>query len=650
MSIVWSEPGIFNVLDPWYYDPVSMSYVGMTPGPGANPALNTAVLQAIINIAQTTDCSNANPYGATILFPGHSAVPAQGSDGHDEGATYLLYAPAIAIDCNWPLKFVGTGNVKLLMVIDDPEVPVSGDMFQVDTGNGHDNSGGITFEDLTFQYPPISETSGIPQWAAIHATGGTQNVRIVHCVFTDCPIGIWFEKVLQCNIVDCFLQLSQNFGIGVILGDTISGNLAKEIFITDCLFEVGGNAPPGSTALQIYGTDQVFVNDCHFDSFTYGIQIIPGPTGANAVHLHFNSCTVYTGATSSGAPGGCCIIQPQPSGGEPGTAAVAQVVFTSCFFEPGETPGFSASGPGILIDASYGSINTVRFVSCYSTRWPGPGLKITGVTSEPHLLPAQIEVLGGMYAGNNFGGGGATDAYGIHVAAAAGVRISGASCVGDYYYIISGSTGSSPTQDVGIYVDSNASDVIVTGCDCRENNEEGIVVNAASDVVISGCDLSNNGAQGVLVNAGSSSVIIDACDVTNNTTNGIKVVATSGAVTGVYIRNCNASGYSSYNVAIYVDATGTYASTVEITNCAGYNDTGQSLGSLVSMSTPFYNRTYGYYGPVTFFVATNTIVTAIKIGGNATGLKTGTFLLQPGVAGEIDWSGIAAPGFTIIGQ
>ena len=28
MSIVWSEPGIFNVLDPWYNDPV-IGWTGM---------------------------------------------------------------------------------------------------------------------------------------------------------------------------------------------------------------------------------------------------------------------------------------------------------------------------------------------------------------------------------------------------------------------------------------------------------------------------------------------------------------------------------------------------------------------------------------------------------------------------------------------
>ena len=54
----------------------------------------------------------------------------------------------------------------------------------------------------------------------------------------------------------------------------------------------------------------------------------------------------------------------------------------------------------------------------------------------------------------------------------------------------------SPIQQIGIYVDSGASDIIIDGCDVRKNGDYGIVVNAASDVVISGCDLSNNAVGG----------------------------------------------------------------------------------------------------------------------------------------------------------
>jgi Phage integrase family len=102
-------------------------------------ARNTAVLETIINIAQTTDCLGTHPFGAIILFPGHEMVPPQGGDGHDRGAEYFLQAPgdgtaAINVDCNWPLRFLGTGDSELTMNI--PTGSTSGDMFSLATGGG----------------------------------------------------------------------------------------------------------------------------------------------------------------------------------------------------------------------------------------------------------------------------------------------------------------------------------------------------------------------------------------------------------------------------------------------------------------------------------------------------------------------------------
>ena len=178
----------------------------------------------------------------------------------------------------------------------------------------------------------------------------------------------------------------------------------------------------------------------------------------------------------------------------------------------------------------------------------------------------------------------------------------------------------------------------------RENADYGIVVNAASDVVISGCDLSSNAVggsgAGVQVNAGATNVVIDSCDVTNNGMNGIQVVATSGAVTGVYIRNCNASGYSSYNVAIYVDATGTNASTVEITNCAGYNDRGKVFIPAITSGTTFYPYSLGYWGPVEFYIAKGSaaVISSITVDGTVIPLLTGSILLVPGESASISWT------------
>ena len=52
-----SQPGIFNVLDPWYNDPI-IGWTGMVADDDTVGERNAAVLQAIITYAQTTDCSN----------------------------------------------------------------------------------------------------------------------------------------------------------------------------------------------------------------------------------------------------------------------------------------------------------------------------------------------------------------------------------------------------------------------------------------------------------------------------------------------------------------------------------------------------------------------------------------------------------------
>ena len=73
------------------------------------------------------------------------------------------------------------------------------------------------------------------------------------------------------------------------------------------------------------------------------------------------------------------------------------------------------------------------------------------------------------------------------------------------------------------------------------------------------------------------------------------------AVTDVFIRDCNATGYSGYNTAIYVDGTSSNVATIEVTNCAGYNDRGAKFAPGLPVGA-FNNATFGYYGPIAFYV------------------------------------------------
>ncbi len=118
MSIVYSEPGIFNVVEDWVS--VTGPYVGLLAGDPTKGAQNTQVLRGIIELAQAFTaagkCPNS-PFGATILFPGHSVVPPPGPGGPDAGSVYHFQVPAgdtavVTINCNWPLRFLGTGNVN----------------------------------------------------------------------------------------------------------------------------------------------------------------------------------------------------------------------------------------------------------------------------------------------------------------------------------------------------------------------------------------------------------------------------------------------------------------------------------------------------------------------------------------------------------
>jgi hypothetical protein len=655
MSVTYSEPGIFNVLDPWV-NIAGVGYTGLVAGPLANPAQNTTVLQGIIELAQAFTAGGNCPdhaYGATILFPGHSVVPEpvdNTAGDPDLGADYFFSVPAgmpaaMFINCNWPLRFLGTGNVRLIMYIANPS-DTSGDMFSIltaGTGPNADNTGGITFEDLTFNYQTSTPQTPPVTWAAIHTIpttpgsngGGAENVRLVRCAFEDCLIGVWFEVALQPSILQCTFIWSINVGIGIMLGDGANGKgAAKEVYIAGLVMTGGSTPPAGLTAIQIGGCDHARIENCQIDSVTYGIIITPGAgpgtpisagmfTPPNAVHLSFTAVNVYVGTVLGGASsiGKGLSIQPATS-----QQNVAQVVFQGCTFEMGDQATPTTGGPGILVDGRNAStVDSVRFVSCYSCRWPGPGLAVQGGATN-------VEVLGGMFAGNKYGTI-TTQSYGIYLSDCTGVRVIGAACIGKYQFVkITGPPVSSPTQAVGIYVDSLASDVIIDGCDTRKSSDKGIYVNE-----------------------GASDVIIDGCDVRNDNTNfGIVVDGTLGAVTRVFIRNCNATGYVHYYTAISVLGAVSNVSTVQITDCAGYNDQGALLHSLIPTSgVTFYSYTYGYFGPVEFYTAPQAAtISSISVDGNITRLTMGSFLLVPGEDAAISWTpiGVFVPSFYMIGK
>ncbi|MGC2405082.1 MAG: right-handed parallel beta-helix repeat-containing protein [Candidatus Cybelea sp.] len=523
--------------------------------------------------------------------------------------------------CNWPIKIAGTGNAKLTARFLGAAVdPVPGHFFDVDTSAG-DNMGGMLFEDLTIKFPTTLSTAY--DVAGIHITAAT-NLRINRCVFEECPIGVWLDNALQCAVSYCTFDWSSNFGIAIKCGagDTMlpGGNYgeAKECHISHCVI-AGSSSGGNTTGIVIEGSEHIRVDSTDMHGVYEGIKIIPGPYGNNALRHTFTDVTVYPipDQGGSGVLKSAVTIQPQASSHQ-----VAQIVFTSCFFEPDDgsaAPGSGSTTPGILVDATNENIETVRFVSCYSARWPGPGLKIMGATDGG--TPQNIEVLGGMYSGNFNADTANNISCGIYLGLSTGVRLSGVSCVGQYEYVKIGSNTTSPHQYVGIYVDAGASDILIAGCDVRKNKDTGIYVNG-----------------------GTTEVLIDSCNVTGNGLSsgfGIIVDGSSAAVTNVFIRNCDATGYNSYDDAIHITGTATNLTTVQVTGCAGYNDQSVPLthsypsGGLAN----FHGYNLGYYGPLEFYVlGASVTISSIKIGTVTTTLLQGSFFINPGEDAIIAWT------------
>jgi hypothetical protein len=579
---------------------------------------NAQILQAAIYAAQqssSSGCGTAVPsLAATVLIPGNDIVPPPIGSGPALGAVYMLApltdgAPAVTIPCYWPLLICGTGVVTLRMML-NPMTFDAGDMFSVESNSGvaDDDIGGITFQDLQLKYPPIDNTT----YAGIHVQApGGQNVRIFRVVFNDCPVAVWFQKSLQGSILECTGKYDANTGKMITLGGSTSGNdHAIETYIAGCTF-ISKN---GGTGISLQGTEHARIMNVRLESFYQGIEIVPAKLGPNAVKHSFENVTVYAGpppGSTGNVVGSALLIEPQGGGG-----AIGDVVFIGCEFQPGDSATGSATA-GVTINPNGGTIDTVRFVSCEVTRWFGNGIEIDGGSN--------IEITGGLYSACAASDG---TAGGIAILGVAnGVRITGAACIGSYTTVTISGSSTTPTQQAGIYIDAAASDISVVGCDLSGNSEYGIYVDGgASQVEIASCNLNGNGTYGAMVTGETSSV-------TSN----------------VFIRDCNASSYSSYTNAIHIVGTTSEISNIQVTNCAGYNDAAVALSSsLPAPATTFHNFTFSYYGPIAFLVW-GTGVTHVHIDGVSTALISGHFDLSPGERASIDYSG-GAVNFQVLGK
>jgi hypothetical protein len=148
----YSQPGIINAVDPLY--PTMSGYIGLVANSMTAATNNTLVLRYLIALAQNSlsGCPSSPSFGTTILIPGHSEpVGAAGPGGTDFGSTYYFQKPypdtetsVIPVNCNWPIRFLGTGSTVLSLLEDESGSGFS-DFFEVTTEGSGDNTGGITF-------------------------------------------------------------------------------------------------------------------------------------------------------------------------------------------------------------------------------------------------------------------------------------------------------------------------------------------------------------------------------------------------------------------------------------------------------------------------------------------------------------------------
>lgn len=405
--------------------------------------------------------------------------------------------------------------------------------------------------------------------AAIHVVGAAQNVKLLRVVVIDFSQGVWFDNSLSCSMIDCEIYNAATYGTALTIGGADGLYSSIESYIAGCTFISFQN--PQGIAVQVYGCEHLRMVNTRLEGYQQGIVITTASANGNIRKLYFGNVSCFPSSEESGTGAAVSITTSSTS-----NAAVCQIFFDSCEFGG---YGSSYTGGGVYI-AAPGNVNApidqIRFLDCHCCLWAGPGINIAGGEN--------IEILGGYFSCNGRTAVGQLQSGILISGAAQAVRVTGAACNNSVYNPDASPPAYAPaTQHVGIYIEGSG----------------------ASNVLISHCGLAGNSANAIVIGAGGLSV------------------------SAVFIRGCNANGYgTSPNAAI--DIIGEVAN-IQISDCAGYNDKGPSLSTSMPSGT-FSNTTFGYYGPVAFYVKGAGDVT---IDGVNTLLKDGGYTLSPGETAAI---------------
>jgi Right handed beta helix region len=621
---VFSIPGVFNVLD----------FRMATNTGGGDPVLNAGYLQNAINAAQ----ASGNPSGAIILIPSYS-LSASGENAYGYYPLDTSGAP-ITISGNVPLLICGTGEGTELRM----QAGNATDMFVISS------AADVVFQDLTIRYDDVLSNQGL-LGTAFTFTGAAAH-KLFRIDLVNCQYPVSFQDTKHARMLQCYFKYNITTPASEIKAVEITA-ASEDTAISRCLFRCQINVSQKYYGIFVDQATGVKITDTQVEDFAVGILIQASQGNTEQISVVGARAQSYYQCVQVSAP--------------VSDLTVTDVSFVDCHFEAATN---ALGGPGITVGTmgeTNDQIDTVRFMSCSLTDQGSPqiayGLQIGAGQN--------IQVHGGDYSGN-----GPTAGIAI-VGGATAVQIIGANCVGLEYESdkespplqqlygieitdgtdiqiigvncsangLSGDPGSD-TNGYGIYINGSlgsgtVSDVLIIGVSCAGtptyaiNQEAGICVQHATGTLVHGCALNGSFDYGLYLGT-VTGAIVKACDLFGNDT-GLYIDSDS---TQIYVRDCNASGYSTLSAAIYVYETLT---AVEIANCAGYNDAYLPPLATSAPSGQFSGISVAnYYGPTVFYHHNGGAVT---IDEKDTYLSSGEFTLAPGENAQI---GASLPGATFL--
>ncbi len=226
----------------------------------------------------------------------------------------------------------------------------------------------------------------------------------------------------------------------------------------------------------------------------------------------------------------------------------------------------------------------------------------------------------------------------------------------------------------GVYVDvyrsgdtvgatQNVSDIFFDNCMSHDWAGPGMLITLGQDITVAGGRYGQNATDSSMTTSGAIAVTDAAVRVSivgadcyasippydsQPSADGPQPygISVTGAVVGMQVRSCNLTGSASG--PLYTPTNGT---DLRVTDCVGYNDVVTvPTTTAPANGTTFSAPSYGYYGPVTFYVSGGSGL-SVLIDNHSTSLASGSFILNPGHSGKLTYNPLLPhPTFLMLGM